>query len=130
MPRPLAPGRFVVRMLEEAALPIFALDGQRKIVFANRALGSWLGVDVDELVGRHCTYSATGDDPLAAACAALCPPPEAFTGEAINGAVSRLANGELKFERRRVRFVATGGNDAAEKLLLVIVPPAGDVEEG
>src|SRR4051812_37880638 len=105
MPRPPAPGRLVVRMLEEAATPIFALDFERQIVFANHALGQWLGIDAEQLVGRTCSYAATGEDALAATCAALCPPPEAFMGEAANGAVSRLATGDLPFERRGARFV-------------------------
>src|SRR5438105_12844138 len=130
MPRPPAPGRFVVRMLEDSASPIFALDAQRKIVFANRALGDWLGINSKELVGKLCSYAATVDDPVTAACAALCPPPEAFMGEASDGAVSRLASDKLSFERRRARFVFIDEYDAAGKLVLVIILPIDVLEAG
>src|SRR4051794_28578327 len=130
MPRPLAPARFVVRMLEEAAWPIFALDAQRKIVLANRALGQWLGLDADELIGRTCSYTSSGDQAVDAACAGLCPPPEAFTGEATDGAVSRLANGDRAFERRRARFVTIAGSEANQALLLVLVQPAEAASAG
>src|SRR5262245_14366742 len=100
MPRPPAPGRRVVRMLDEATTPIYALDVRRQIVFANQALGQWLGINADQLLGKRCDYTSNGDDPLDAVCAALCPPPEAFAGQISDGAVSRLATDRLSFERR------------------------------
>lgn len=124
MPRPSAPGRLVARLLDEAAEPVYALDAKRQIALANRALGAWLGVEPDELIGRRCDYdAASGNDALAAACAALCPPPEAFAGSVTDGAVSRLAGGELPFERRAAHFVRLAGKEATEALLLVVVEP-------
>src|SRR5207248_11488040 len=125
MPRPPAPARLLLRTLEEASAPIFALDAQRQTIFANRALAQWLAIDAEQLLGRRCDYhAAAGDDPLSAACAALCPPPEAFNGQATDGFVSRLASGSLPFERRRVRFLSLPGPDANSTLLLVIVQAA------
>src|SRR5258705_2086339 len=128
MPRPPAPGRFVVRMLDEATAPVFALDGKRQIVFANRALGEWLAIDAEQLLGQRCDYATGGDDPLAAACAALCPPPEAFAGQVIDGSVSRLATGQHAFERRPARFLHIAGNNAEDALLLVLIQPQGGVD--
>jgi transcriptional regulator with PAS, ATPase and Fis domain len=124
MPRPPAPGRLIARLLDEAGQPVYALDARRQIVFANRALGDWLGVDPELLIGRQCDYdSAGGENPLAAACAALCPPPEAFAGSVTDGAVSRLASGERPFERRAARFLHLSGNDSSTAILIVFVPP-------
>src|SRR5262249_5074218 len=64
--------------------------------------------------------AAANDDPLQAACAALCPPPEAFAGQITDGFASRLA-GVQPFERRRVRFLSLPGPKADDALLLVIV---------
>jgi transcriptional regulator with PAS, ATPase and Fis domain len=111
-----------LRTLEEAQSPILALDSRRQVIFANRALAAWLGIEADQLINRRCDYlAAAGDDPLQAACAALCPPPEAFTGQITDGFVSRLASGSLPFERRPVRFVSLPGPEAADAVLLVIV---------
>src|SRR5439155_3812928 len=105
-----------------------ALDARRQIVFANRALAQWLAIDAEELLGRRCDYhAAAGDDPHQAACAALCPPPEAFTGQITDGFVSRLAAGAQPFDRRRVRFLSLSAQDAADALLLVIVQAAEEL---
>src|SRR5262245_12105599 len=122
MPRPPAPVRLLLRTFEEAQSPIFALDSSRQIIFANRALAQWLAVDADQLLGRRCDYHvAAGDDPLQAVCSALCPPPEAFTGQITDGFASRLAAGDRYFERRRVRFLSLPGQNANDTFLLVIV---------
>src|SRR5262245_51741538 len=121
MPRPPAPGRLIARLLADAQAPVFALDAQRQIVFANRALAAWLGLEADQLIGQRCDYAAAADDPIRAACAALCPPPETFTGQIADGFASRLATADLPFERRRVQFVHLPGADAVDALLLVVV---------
>ncbi len=130
MPRPPAPARLLLRTLEDARSPIFALDARRQIIFANRALADWLTIDADQFLGRRCDYrAAASDDPLEAVCAALCPPPEAFTGQVTDGFVSRLASsdpaaGDRPFERRPVRFLSLPGANADGALLLVIVQAA------
>jgi transcriptional regulator of aromatic amino acid metabolism len=125
MPRPPGPARLVLRLLEEAQAPIFALDSSRQIIFANRALSEWVGLSADQLVSQRCDYHAGGcDAPVAAACAALCPPPEAFSGQVADGFISRLAAGPLAFERRPARFVHIAGGGPGEALLLVVVQPA------
>jgi transcriptional regulator with PAS, ATPase and Fis domain len=134
MPRPPAPARLIVRLLEEAQEPVFAFSAQRQILFVNRAASEWLGVEAEQLVGRYCNYqAAAGDDSLAAACAAICPPPEAFAGTARDGAISRLATQHQPFERREARFVYLPGHDASAGLLLVITEPqaqpAGDLAD-
>src|SRR5262245_46775331 len=122
MPRPPAPIRLLLRTLEEAQSPIFALDATRQIIFANRALAEWLAIDAQQLLGRRCDYhAAANEDPLQAACAALCPPPEAFTGQITDGFASRLATADRPFERRSVRFLSLPGSNANDALLLVIV---------
>src|SRR3954447_16159171 len=98
MPRPPTPTRFLARTFDDSAAPLFALSNKREFVFANRALGQWLGMDAEQLIGRRCDYASAGNDPLTAACCALCPPPEAFTGRVADGAISRLASETAPFE--------------------------------
>jgi transcriptional regulator of acetoin/glycerol metabolism len=120
----------MARLLDEASAPVFALDARRQIIFANDALGQWLGIEAELLIGKQCDYRAAGgDNALAAACAALCPPPEAFTGQATDGSVSRLATADRRFDRRAARFVRIAGPKADAGLLLVIVGPAGEPEQ-
>src|SRR5439155_23204693 len=121
MPRNASSGRLLLRAWAEAATQLLAHDLARQIVFANRALGDWLGVDPGQLHGRRCDCHAASDDPLSAVTAGLCPPPEAFSGQVTDGSISRLASGQQTFERRRVRFVQIAGSAADEGLLLVVV---------
>src|SRR5688500_13742046 len=118
MPRPFSPGRTLLRSLEDSATPLAAFNAARQVVFANAALGEWLGMDSAQLLGRRCDYRAGGDDPVGAAAAAICPPPEAFAGQAEHGFVSRLAAGERAFERRPARFVHLAGAAEGESLLV------------
>src|SRR5207253_2897459 len=91
---------------------------------------AWLAIDGEQLLDQRCDYhAAAGDDPRQAACAALCPPPEAFTGQISDGCISRLATGALPFERRRVRFTSLPGNAAADSLLLVIAQLAEESDD-
>jgi transcriptional regulator of acetoin/glycerol metabolism len=124
MARSPAPGRLLLRLLQDAAVPVLALDARRQIIFANAALGQWLGIEPNQLVGRRCDYRATGDDAIAAVCAAICPPPEAFAGQITDGSVSRLAAGDHAFDRRTARFVHVAGAGPDEQLLIVLVRPA------
>jgi len=108
-------------MLEEATAPVAALDFGRQIVFANRSLGAWLGVDPEQLIGRRCDFTSGGDDALAAAAAALCPPPEAFAGGLDGGWVSRPAADEQSIDRRPARYLRLPTADGNAGLLLVVV---------
>jgi len=128
MPRPPTPSRLLMRLMEAAATPLAALNAARQFVFANAALGNWLGVDAEQLRGRRCDYRAGGDDPLAAVAAALCPPPEAFAGQVEHGFVSRLVTGDQPFERRPARFVRLAGEAPDDDLLLVIILSPAETE--
>src|SRR5262245_18456950 len=124
MPRPLSPGRLLLRTLEETATPLYVLDSQRRIIFASRSLGEWAGVEADKLVGLRCDYHTGGDGPLTSVAAALCPPPEAFAGSVSNGSVGRPALAERTAEQRPAWFMPLArksGEDGG--LLLVIVQP-------
>jgi len=124
MPRPLSPGRLLLRTLQESATPLYALDSQRRIVFASRSLAEWVGVDAEQLVGLRCDYHTGGDGPLTSAAAALCPPPEALEGSLDAGTIFRPAhNGEAP-QQRHARFVRLRGKPGTdEALLLVVVQP-------
>jgi transcriptional regulator of acetoin/glycerol metabolism len=120
MARPPSPVRSLVRLLEEAALPLYALEDQRRVIFANAAMGEWLGQDPAGLVGLQCNYHAGASDNASSEVgAALCPPPEAFTGECQSGQVARPAGDNRPHEVRPARFVWLPGAEERPGLLLV-----------
>jgi transcriptional regulator of acetoin/glycerol metabolism len=126
MARPSSPVRSLVRLLEEAALPLYALDDQRRLIFANAALGEWLGQDPARLVGLQCNYHAGGGEKSSSELAAsLCPPPEAIAGECQSGHIARPASENRPHESRPARFVWLPGAEERPGLLLVcLLAPA------
>jgi DNA-binding NtrC family response regulator len=71
----------LLQALHETQNPVYALDVQRRIVFANAACGAWLRVPADQLIGLVCNYHGRTDAGYQARlAAALCPPPEALAG--------------------------------------------------
>lgn len=128
MPRPPAPGRLVARLLDAASLPLYALDSERRILFANQALGDWLGIDVEALLGRQCNFTADNIDELTAICGGLCPPAEAFTSHSFTGHVSRPARNDNPVERRAARFLHLSSSDPKQAFLLICLLPANHPE--
>jgi transcriptional regulator with PAS, ATPase and Fis domain len=111
----------LARLLDETSVPLYAIDHERRILFANSACCNWLGVSVDDVVGRQCNYSAGGDDRLTAICGALFPPPEAFSGEVTSGEICRPASIDRAFESRPATFVRINGTDAKTAAVLVAI---------
>lgn len=101
MTRPRSPGNQLLRWLGDVASPIYVVDGQRVILYANAAAETWLGVDASQLCGLRCDYHSPVDatnEPLSPLAAALCPSPESFNGtstrrllavKTVSGVVSR-----------------------------------------
>src|SRR4051812_25416066 len=82
------------RLFQAAIEPAYALDDERRIVFANGALGRWAGIEAAELVGRQCRYqSAPEIDGAASIADALCPPPEVIAGKRMSGRLTSSAAG-------------------------------------
>ena len=100
MTRPTQPGVQWEHGLNQCAEPVYALDAARRIAFANTACADWLGVTNHDLLGLECRYHS---DPqvsgLPALAAALCPPPEVFSGRRLAGSVYRLASEHLTRHR-------------------------------
>jgi transcriptional regulator with AAA-type ATPase domain len=120
MARPPSPIRALVRLLEEAELPVYALDDQRRVIFANAALGEWLGQEPDKLVGLRCDYHAGSlEKDSSDLGAALCPPPETFAGECDLGQVFRPASENRPGEQRPARYLWLPSSDQRPGLLLV-----------
>ena len=56
MLRSQTPASRLTKLLEHAPDPIYVLDDLRTIVFCNRALAAWVGVEAAALVDRRVDY--------------------------------------------------------------------------
>lgn len=81
---PAKPGRAALRLartLAELRQPLYVLDRNAAVLFANRSLADLVGLSVEELQALPCRYqSATGPARTELVAAALAPPPSAFVG--------------------------------------------------
>ncbi|MCC6123736.1 MAG: sigma 54-interacting transcriptional regulator [Pirellulales bacterium] len=88
----------LMRLLNAASQPIYALDEDLTIVFLNSACREWLGPAAEGLIGARAAYCSPADSTSPEGIAAgLCPPPEAIAGKpsvALVACLSPLPLGE------------------------------------
>ena len=82
MARKRSVAKELVSLLQTSPRPVYVLDDRRRIVFCNDACCVWLGTSPEHLIGQQCNYRGRSVAPGDLA-AALCPPPEVFTGESV-----------------------------------------------
>ncbi|MEM8679597.1 MAG: helix-turn-helix domain-containing protein [Planctomycetota bacterium] len=116
MARRISRRSVIARLLDDSPSPVFVLHADRRVAYANAALGRWLGLDPDKMPGLECTYSSESVSPVAG----LCPPPEVFAGTAIRGSVWRVTpQGDT--ERRTAEFIPLAASDDQPFQVLVVV---------
>ncbi|MFO0817346.1 MAG: helix-turn-helix domain-containing protein [Pirellulales bacterium] len=132
MSRPRSAGTNLLRWLAESTAPVYAVDEQRCILYANTAVEAWLGVDAEMLHGTRCDYHSpnASDSPDAKfLAAALCPPPTSFTGTRCSGLlVVRTASGVTS--RRSCEYLPLPGESGELFGVLVIVASLETDESG
>src|SRR5258708_3390736 len=108
MSRPRSSIQNLARLLDASTLPIYVLDGERRIVFSNAACAAWTGIVAEELLGHSCEYHSQPEaqGPVAVA-SGLCPPPEAFAGARRTANVS-CARADGRLVSRRGEFLPLG----------------------
>lgn len=106
------PSSDLVRLLDASTRPVYALDRERRIVFANAACRAWW--DDADLLGQVCSYHSQPDEqghvPLAGL---LCPPPEAFLGQTCSAMVD-LSRPEESGRAWSMLFVPLTGMGSSE----------------
>lgn len=117
----------LARLLDATGQPLYVLDSERRIVFANAACLAWTGAEVHALQGAVAVYqspaSPSGPESVAAG---LCPPPDVFAGKETTAVVGCLVGGKLR--RRRARFVPLSA-DGETMSVLALVDPRDLAEE-
>jgi DNA-binding NtrC family response regulator len=114
------------QLLDASSRPVYAVDQQRQLVYCNRALAAWLGLDPSRIVGRSVEYhsepAATGSEKNipATPLTDLCPPPAALAGVPTHGTVGRVGR-DGRLVHRRAEFVplAASGEPAGGVLVLL-----------
>ena len=96
----------LVSLLQTSPRPVYVLDDRRRIDFCNDACCAWLGTSPEHLIGQQCNYRGSSAAP-GDLVAALCPPPEVFTGESVNTELVCL-DASSRVSRRIVRFSPLG----------------------
>jgi DNA-binding NtrC family response regulator len=106
-------------LFNDSGRPIYAIDADRRVVYCNRALATWLDIETGRIVGRVVEYhsepaadeeEAREDGPLTE----LCPPPQAFAGEVCVGTLSCMAR-DGRLVHRQAEFLPLGGG-ASDKV--------------
>ena len=106
MARKRSVAKELVSLLQTSPRPVYVLDDRRRIVFCNDACCAWLGTSPEHLIGQQCNYRGRSAAPGDFA-AALCPPPEVFTGESVTTEVVCL-DASSKVSRRIAMFSPLG----------------------
>jgi transcriptional regulator of aromatic amino acid metabolism len=118
----------LLRALEGVEYPVYALDDQRQITFANQACLDWLGITADDWIGCKCCYrsapAAAGTlSELEAKAAQLCPPPKALQGEALSADIALPSPQGLVYRQARFLPLAIEGD---EPFCIVVVVDSHD----
>ena len=71
--------RFVTRILDKTATPVYVISNDYTVTYANQACADWVGVELEQLIGAKCVYaSQSQDNVLQDRVQGLCPPPWHF----------------------------------------------------
>src|SRR3954466_11851187 len=106
-------------LFDGSSRPIYAIDADRRIVYCNRALATWLGIESSRIIGRVVEYHSEPttdededreDGPLTD----LCPSPQVFAGNACTGTLSCIAR-DGRLLHRRAEFVPLGSVQVEKK---------------
>ncbi len=111
------------RLLASVPQPVYALDAERTIVYANDACSTWTGLNPDVLLGRRCDYQpGYRSDGSADPVHGLCPPPEAFQGRPTTFDAARLDSAG-RWQTRPADCLPLGDDAACLGVVVVVHHP-------
>lgn len=129
MPHRRNPKAGFFRELERSPQPVYILDSQRRIVFANQACADWVGTPREQFVGQTCNYHSRSDADLSQRItASLCPPPDAFEGRTcaatVGGYLIELDSGD-SHRAKQACFWPVATNESSFMVISVVDPLPG-----
>ena len=119
MARNIHPQTSFRRAIEATDAPVYLLNRDSVILYANPGVARWLRVEPGELAGRRCVFDSASP-PLSETpdLAGLCPPPSVLEGPALYGSIH--ADREGRREWRRAWFQPLGDVDRNGAAVLVV----------
>lgn len=116
-------GAALRRVFDAAELPLFVIDGKRKLAYCNPAFREWSGYSLEDLAERRLDYhTPTEGDPRAQFAAALAPPPQAFQSAEFHDAELVAVSAKGESLHQAVRFFPLDGTPPAAGLVAVVRP--------
>jgi DNA-binding NtrC family response regulator len=114
----------LARLLSAVPTPIYVLNDERRIVYANLACETWMAVALDDLVGQTVAYhSSPVVDAAASTAAGLCPPPDVFSGRRLRAIVA-CNRGDNQVSRRKAEFIPLGAENDEFVAVVALVEPS------
>ena len=82
--------RFVSRILDRTATPVYVVSNEYVITYANQACAQWVGIELEQLIGAKCVFASQSasqsshsqGDGIEGRLQGLCPPPSYFEPQA------------------------------------------------
>ncbi len=90
-------------LLDAAPAPVYAIDGEGRIVYANAALADWLAAPLDAILGSRVEYHSETPHGDGSIGADLCPPPSVLEGTPAVATLA-LALRDKRLRQRTFRF--------------------------
>ena len=125
MPRPRTPKTAILHAISDCHLPLYLLDEQNRIVFANESCAKWLDAKIDSLIGLTC-QPASQPLPSADTNRIRGLVPVMTTADAVSGygqVFATRSNGDL--DHRIGHVVRIGQASPSELVRLIFVLPKG-----
>lgn len=110
----------LIRLLDAAAMPWYALDGERRVVYLNPSCSAWLGVDPNSLLGETANYHSEPAGRDASVAAGLAPPPEVFAGQRQRGVIARRVEVGPPVHREAEFMPLWRGSGEIEGVLVIV----------
>jgi len=88
-PKSKTSSRLVTRILDRTTSPVYVVDADQLIAYANGACADWVGVELEQLIGAKCVFSSQSQAPsqnesFDDRVQGLCPPPQLFESDSVN----------------------------------------------
>jgi DNA-binding NtrC family response regulator len=117
----------LAQLLDASSRPVYAVDGDRQIVYCNASLAAWLGTDRLKIVGRIVEYhsvptgTAESSQKPARLLTDLCPPPAALAGKQCSGTVATVDRDGRLIHRRADFLPLVDGETGTPAGVLVLL---------
>ncbi|AMV18151.1 sigma 54-interacting transcriptional regulator [Planctomyces sp. SH-PL14] len=129
--------RGLSQWLAETDQPVFVVDRRRVVIFFNQGCETLTGWAASDVIGQKCEFRSDSDERnVDAVTGALCPPPEAFAGEALSKPVQFAARDGVPrpwvvhfvpLTAAEAKADVAGATHDVPRVLGMILPPAAAV---